>query len=123
MAQALAEKLEHTGSDESEKRGLSATKRAVGKYARAAVAKRKRNRAVSPEDLIVRGERIKVSESRTLAREREIRARARRGKSGLHGEGRQVLRSCERETKKSFSRRSRRKHERVRGRKSRTGET
>ena len=117
MAQALAEKLEHTGSDESEKRGLSATKRAVGKYARAAVAKRKRNRAVSPEDLIVR------SESRTLAREREIRARARRGKSGLHGEGRQVPRSCERESKKSFSRRSRRKHERVRGRKSRTGET
>ena len=39
MAQALAEKLEHTGP--AEKSGLSATERAVGKNARAALAKRK----------------------------------------------------------------------------------
>ena len=38
------------------KSGLSATERAVGKYARAAFAKKKRNRAVSPEYQIVRGE-------------------------------------------------------------------
>ena len=48
MAQALAEKFEHTGPAENES-GLSATERAVGKYARAAIAKRKRNRAVCPE--------------------------------------------------------------------------
>ena len=33
MAQASAEKLEHTGPVEKEKSGLSATERAVGKYA------------------------------------------------------------------------------------------
>ena len=37
-----------------EKGGLSATDRAVGKYARAIFAKRERNRAVSPEHQIVR---------------------------------------------------------------------
>ena len=36
------------------KSGLSAVKRAVGKYARAAFAKRKWNRAVSPEYQIMR---------------------------------------------------------------------
>ena len=34
------------------------------------------------------GERVKMGESRTLARKRRIRARAWRGKDGLHGEGR-----------------------------------
>ena len=53
------------------KSGLSATEGAVGKNAEAAFAKRKRNRAVSHK-----GERVKVGESRTLARERGIRARA-----------------------------------------------
>ena len=38
------------------KSGLSATERAVGKYARATFAKWKRNRAVSPEHQIVRWE-------------------------------------------------------------------
>ena len=52
------------------KSGLSATERAVGKYAGAAFAKRRRNRAVSPEYQIMRGKRVKVGESRTLARER-----------------------------------------------------
>ena len=37
------------------KGGLSATKRAVGKYARAAFAERERNRAVCTEHQIVRG--------------------------------------------------------------------
>ena len=64
MTQASAGKLEHTGSAEKGKSGLSATERAVGKYAEAAFAKRKRNRAVSPEYQIVNGERVKVSESR-----------------------------------------------------------
>ena len=51
------------------KSGLSATERAVGKNAGAALAKRKRNRAVCPEYQIMRGERVKMGESRTLARE------------------------------------------------------
>ena len=71
MAQASAEKLEHTGPAKKES-GLSATERAVGKNAGAALAKRKRNRAVSPEHQITRGERVKMGESRTLARERGI---------------------------------------------------
>ena len=50
------------------KSGLSATERAVGKNAGAALAKRKRNRAVCPEYQVMRGERVKVGESRTLAR-------------------------------------------------------
>ena len=58
------------------KSGLGATERAVGKYVRAALAKRKRNRAVSPEYQIMREERVKVSESRTLARKRGIGAGA-----------------------------------------------
>ena len=52
--------------------GLSATERAVGKYARAAFAKV--NRAVSPEYQIMREERVKVSER--LASDKEIRAKA-----------------------------------------------
>ena len=51
------------------KSGISATERAVGKNAGAAFAKRKGNRAVSPEHRIMRVERVKVGERRTLARE------------------------------------------------------
>ena len=53
MAQASAEKLEHTGPAEKE-RVASAPHRAVGKNAGAALAKRKR--AVSPKHQIMRGE-------------------------------------------------------------------
>ena len=69
MAQASAEKLEHTGPAEKE-RVASAPQRADGKNAGAALAKRKRNRAVSPKHQIMRGERVKVGESRALARQR-----------------------------------------------------
>ena len=54
MAQALAEKLEHTGPAEKE-RVASVPERAVGKNAGAAFAKRKRNRAVCPKHQIMRG--------------------------------------------------------------------
>ena len=100
------------------KSGLSATERAKDKYAGAALAKRKRNRAVSPEYQILRRERVKVGESCTLARERRIRARAWRGKGGLYGEQRQIPRKKARASKKSLPRTSRRKHGRVSGRKS-----
>ena len=61
MGQVSTEKLEHTGQAE---------KKAVGKYARDAFAKKKRNRAVILEHQIMREERVKVDESHTLARER-----------------------------------------------------
>ena len=85
------------------------------------VLKEQRNRAVSPEHQIVKGERVKVSESSTLARKREIRAGAGRGEGGLYSEGRQITRRIGRASKKSLFRRSRRKHERVSGRKSSPG--
>ena len=55
MAQASEEKLEHTGPARKGKSGLSATEKAVGKNAAAALAKRRRNRAVCPEYQIMRG--------------------------------------------------------------------
>ena len=67
------------------------------------------------------GERVKVGESGTLARVRGIRARAWRGKGGLDREGRQIPRRTGRESNKSLPRTSRRKHERVSGRKSSPG--
>ena len=103
------------------KRGLSATERAVGKNAGAALAKRKRNRAVCPEHQVMRGERVKVGESRTLARKRGIKARAWRGKGGLDREGGKIPRRTVRASKKSLPITSRRKHERVSGRKSSPG--
>ena len=101
------------------KGGLSATERAVGKNAGAALAKRKR--AVCPECQIMRGERVKMGKSCTLVRVRGIRARSWSGKGGLHREQGQIPRRKGRASKKSFSRTSRRKHERVSGRKSSPG--
>ena len=103
------------------KTGLSATERAVGKNAGAALANRKRNRAVCPKYQIMR-ERVKMGESRTLARKRGIRARTWSGKGGLHREQRQIPRRTGRASNKSLPRTSRRKHERVSGRKSSPGQ-
>ena len=119
MAQASAEKLEHTGPAEKER---VAAKRAVGKYARAAFAKRKRNKAVCPEYQIVRKERVKVSERRTLARERrrsereygEERVDYTVKEGGLQGGERGQARRASL---------SRRKHERVSGRKNSPGKS
>ena len=97
MGQASVEKLEHTRPAEKESVSSVPTERAVGKYTRAAFAERKRNKAVSPEYLIVRGERVKEGESRTLAR-------AFRGKGGLHSEGRQIPRMGGRVGKESLPR-------------------
>ena len=104
-----------------EESGFSATERAVGKYTGAALAKRKKNTAVCSEYQVMREERVKVGESRTLARVRGIRARAWRGKGGIHREGRQVPRRTGRASNKSLPRTSKRKYERVSGRKSSPG--
>ena len=70
MVQALVEKLEHTGPAEK-KVSFSATERAVGKYARAAFAKRKRNRVVCLEHQIIRRAFSVREEKRAAAEERE----------------------------------------------------
>ena len=67
------------------------------------------------------GERVKVGESRTLAREKMIRARAWRGKGGLHSKERGVPRRRGRARKKSCPRTCKWKHERVSGHKSSPG--
>ena len=71
----------------------------------------------------MRGERVKVGEREGLSRERGIRARAWSGKGGLHRERGQVPRRKRRARKKTLSRTSRRKHERVSGRKSSPGQS
>ena len=67
------------------------------------------------------GERVKVGESRTLARKRRIIARAWRRKGGLPSEQRQTPRRKGRASNKSLPRRGQRKHERVSGRKNSPG--
>ena len=57
MAQASAEKLEHTGPTEKERVASVPQREQFGKNAGAAFAKRKRNRAVCPEYQIMRGMR------------------------------------------------------------------
>ena len=68
MSQASAEKLKHIGPAEKERVAL-VPQRAVGKNAGAAFAKRKRNTAVCPKHQIMKGERVKMGESRILASE------------------------------------------------------
>ena len=112
MAQASAKKLEHTGPTQKRKSGLSATERAVGKYAGAALAKRKKEQSHLSRVPDHEGERVKMGQSCTLARVRWIRTRAWKGKGGLHRERRQISRRKGRANKKSLPRTSRRKHER-----------
>ena len=79
MAQASAEKLEHTGPAEKERVAVgknsysTATKRAVGKNARPTFAKGKTNRAISPDHQIMSCERVQMTESHILMRERRVR--------------------------------------------------
>ena len=69
----------------------------------------------------MRGERVKVGESRTLAIERRIGVRAWRGKGGLHSKQRQIPSMKGRASKESLPNRSRRRYERVSGHKSSPG--
>ena len=80
-----------------------------------------KNIAVCPDHPIVRSERDKVGESRTLARERRIRAGACRGHGVLHGEGRQVPKRKGKTSKENLPWGSRRMHEQVSGRKKSPG--
>ena len=86
MAQASAEKLEHTGPAEKEE---------WPQYHRESSWQERRSRPCQKEKSRLskapdhEGEKVKVGESRTLARKRGIRARAWSGKGGLHRERRQ----------------------------------
>ena len=113
IVQASVEKLEHTGPAEKERVASVPQREQLVRTSEPPLPKG--NKAVCPEYQIMRGERVKVGESRILARERRIRARAWRGKGRLHGERRQIPRRKGRASKKSLPRTSRRKHERVSG--------
>ena len=80
MAQTSAEKLEHTGPAENERVASVPPRKQLANTPDPPLLKGKRNRAVSPEHQITRWERVKVSESRTLAKER--------GSQQKHGEER-----------------------------------
>ena len=69
----------------------------------------------------MRGERVKMGKRRTLARVRGIRAGAWSEKGGLHRERRKIPKRTGRASRKSLPRASRRKHERMSGRKSSPG--
>ena len=86
--QASVEKLEHTGPAEK-KRVASVLQREqlASTQSRLCQKEMEQSRQSRVSDCEGR-ERVKVSESCTLAREREIRARAWRIKGGLHSEGR-----------------------------------
>ena len=116
MTQASAEKLEHTGPTEKE---------------RVASVPQRQQLARTSEPPFPKGKEPSVQSTRSWgggggresrwAREKGIRARAWSGKGGLHGECRQIPRRKWRPSKKSLSRRSSMKHERVSGCKSAPG--
>ena len=119
LAQASAEKLEHTGPAEKEKVSLQCHRESSWQVRQSRLCQKEQSSQSKVPDR--EGERVKVSKSCTLARKRGIRARAWSGKSGLHSEGRQIQWSRRRARKKSVPRRSRKRHERVSGRKSSPG--
>ena len=104
MAQASAEKLEHAGPAEKERVASVPQREQLARTPEPPLPKGKGNRAVCPKHQIMRGERVKVGESRTLARVRGIKAGAWSGKGGPHRERRQIPRRKERASKKSFPR-------------------
>ena len=121
MAQASAEKLEHTGPAEKEgvasvpQRESSWQERRSNPY-----QKEKEQSRLSKAPDHVGGESQGGREPH-LGERGGIRARAWSGKGGLHHEGRQIPRRTGRASNKSLPRTSRRKHEQVSGRKSSPG--
>ena len=104
IAQASTEKLEHTGPAEKEWPQCHRESSRQERRSRTCQKETEQSRLSRVPDH--EGERVKMGESRTLARKRGIRARAWRGKGGLHSERRQI------------PKRKERKHERVSERKS-----
>ena len=102
MAQASAEKLEHTGPAEKERVALVPQK-SNWQMCQSRLCQKEEEQSRQPKapDREVR-ERVKMSESRTLAREKGIRAKARGGKGGLHSEERQVPRRKGEQARRAF---------------------
>ena len=69
MVQASAEKFEHSGPAEKERVASVPQREPLARTPEPPLPKGKRNRAVCPKHQIMRGERVKVGESCTLARE------------------------------------------------------
>ena len=87
MAQALAEKLEHTGTFKKE-RVVSVPQREQLASTPEPLLPKGKGTEPSVQSTDREGKRVKMSKSHTLARERRIRAGAGRGKGGLQSEGR-----------------------------------
>ena len=115
----FSRKLEHTGPAEKERVALLPQREQLARTPEPLLPKRTEPSVQITK--IVKLEKVKVSESLTLTREKGIKAGVWRGKDGIHSEGRQVPRRRGRASKESLSCGSRRKHERVSGRKSSPG--
>ena len=120
MAQASAEKLEHTGPAER-KEWPQCHRESSWQERRSRLCQKEKEQSRLSKAPDHEGERVKVSKSRTLTRKREIRARAWSRKGGLHRERSQISGRKGRASKKSLPKTSRRKHERMSGRKSSPG--
>ena len=117
MAQASAEKLVHTGPAEKERAASVPQREQLARTPRPPLPSRKRTELSAQSTRSWEG-KSQGGESHTLTRKRGIRVRARSGKGGLHRERRQIPRRTGRANKNSLPRTSRRKHERLSGRKS-----
>ena len=84
MAQASAEKLEQTGPAEKERVASVPQRESRWQGCRSRPCQNEKEQSRLSRVPDHEGERLKVGESRTLARERRIIARAWRGKGGLH---------------------------------------
>ena len=120
MAQASAEKFEHTGPAEKERVASVPQREQLESTPEQPLPKRK-GTDPSVQSTRSRGGRKSRWARAAPWREREIRARVWSGKGGLQDERRQTPRRKGRASKKSLPRTSRRKHERVSGRKSSPG--
>ena len=118
MAQASAEKFEHTGPAEKE-RVASVPQREQLAERRSRLSQKEKEQSRRPTAPDHEGEGSQGERELDLG-DRRIRVRARRGKGGLHSDRGQIPRRG-RANKKSLPRTSRTKHERVSGRQSSPG--
>ena len=112
MTQTSAEKLENTRPAEKERVASMPQRESSRQVRNSLLCQKEKEQSRQSRVPDHERKRVKVGESRTLARERRIRARAWRGKGGLHREERQILTRKERTSKESLPRVSRRKHKR-----------
>ena len=122
MAQASAEKLEHTGPAKKERVASVPQREQLARTPERPCQKEKEQSRLSRVPDREGGESQDGQELH-LGESEGVRARAWRGKGGLHREGRQIRSRTGRTSNKSLPRTSRRKHERVSGCKSSPGQS